>query len=245
MAVLTTVSSAQFSRRTLLKGAGAAGLGLTLGNARLLRSVAQESPNLQQIANIAATAEELAVTMFGVAIDSAQQGNYDKPISEELRNILVAAQSAEYYHLEFLRESGAKPLTDTFTLPDSEFLTSYDKLFSTLVTLEGAFVSAYIVAARAFAELKQPELVKTSLSVAAVEGEHRVLANYALGTRPANDLAFAPKTYTSFQEAAATFLTLGYINGDGREVTYPGPVEIDRDAVILQKPNGPSVKMGM
>jgi hypothetical protein len=245
MAMLATVSSTQFSRRTLLKGAGAAGLGLTLGNARLLRSVAQESLNIQQIANIASTAERLVITLFGYAIDSARQGNYDKPISDEVLNILVAAQSAESYHLDFLLESGAKPLTNTFTLPDPEFLTSYDKLFTNLVALEGAFVSAYIVAASAFAELNQPELVKTSLSVAAVEGEHRVLANNALGTRPANDLAFAPKTYQSFQEAAATFLTLGYINGDGKEVIYPGPAEIDRDAVILRKPNGPSVAMGM
>jgi hypothetical protein len=241
MAMLATVSSGQFSRRTLLKGAGAAGLGLTLSNARLLRSVAQESLNLQQLSNIAATAEKLAITMFGYAIDSARQGNYDKPISNELLSILVAAQSAEHYHLEFLLESGAKPLTDTFTLPDPTFLSSYDTLFSTLVELEGTFVSAYIVAARDFTELNLPELVKVSLSVAAVEGEHRVLANYALGTRPANDLAFAPKTYRSFQEAAASFLTLGYINGSGTEVTYPGPGAIDLDAVTLQKPSGPSV----
>jgi ferritin-like protein len=245
MAMLATISSAQFSRRTLLKGASAAGLGLTLGNARLLRSAAQESPDLQQIANIASTAEELVITLFGYAIDSAQQGNYDKPISKELLDILVAAQSAENYHLEFLLESGAKPLTDTFTLPDPTFLTTYDKLFGTLVELEGAFVSAYIVAARAFSDLKQPELVKVSLSVAAVEGEHRVLANYALGTRPANDIAFAPKTYKTFQEAAAMFLTLGYINGDGMEVTYPGPGKVDRNAVTLPKPNGPSVEIGM
>jgi hypothetical protein len=245
MAMLATVSSAQFSRRTLLKGAGAAGLGLTLGNARLLRTVAQEAPDLQEIANVASTAEELAITLYGLAIDSAKQGNYDKPIPDEVVKILVAARSAEYYHLEFLLEAGAKPLTDTFTLPDAAILTSSDKLFSNLVSLEGAFVSAYIVAARAFTELEQPELVKTALSVAAVEGEHRVLANYALGKRPANDIAFAPKSFKTIQEAIAAVFSSGFIAGDGPEVTYPGPGEIDRDAVTLQKPNGPSVPVGM
>jgi hypothetical protein len=243
MTVLDTAASARFSRRTILRGAGVVGLGMTLSQARLIRSLAQEAPDLQSIINIAATAETMAVTLFGHAVESAEQGGYDQEVPAAVITIVDAARTAEYYHLDYLLKAGAEPLTQTFTVPDPTLLTSYTTLFTTAVQLETAFIAAYIAAARAFTELGQPELVKTALAVAAVEGEHRVLANYALGTRPANNYGFAPALFSTVEEAAQALTDLGFIGGTGTEITYPGGGgPVDRSLTNLRSVSGPSVE---
>ncbi|MGH2560143.1 MAG: ferritin-like domain-containing protein [Thermomicrobiales bacterium] len=242
MTVLQTAASSRFSRRTVFKSAGVVGLGMTIGQARLIHSLAQEAPDLQSIINIAATAESLAVTLYGHAVESAEQGGYDQEVPEAVITIVDAARTAEYYHLEYLLEAGAEPLTQTFTVPDPALLTSYELLFTTAVQLETAFIAAYIAAARAFTALEQPELVKTALSVAAVEGEHRVLANYALGVGPANNIGFAPALFGTVEEAAQALTELGFIGGAGAEVTYPGGGgPVDRSLTNLRSVSGPSV----
>ncbi len=234
-------ASQVYSRRFVLKGAAAMGIALTASQSRLIRSLAQESEDLQTIINIAATAESLAVTLFGGAIDSAKNGGYDKEIPEPVIGILEAARAAEYFHLAYLLDAGAQPLTQTFVVSDEALLTRYDTLFSTAVKLESAFIAAYIAAARQFTALNQPELVKIALAVAEVEGEHRVLANYALGSRPANDIGFAAATFGTVGEAAQALMDLGFIGGTGMQVSYPGPGEIAKDAVRVHTPFGPSV----
>lgn len=241
MSLIKTAASERYSRRFVLKGATAMGLALTIPQARLIHTLAQESEDLQTIINIAATAETMAVTLFGHAIDSARNGGYDKEIPDAVVGILESSRAAEYFHLAYLLAAGAEPLTQTFTVPDPALLTSYDLLFTTAVQLEGAFIAAYIAAAKQFVALEQPELVKIAVAVAAVEGEHRVLANYALGTRPANNIGFAPAVFGTVGEAAQALTDLGFIGGTGTEVTYPGPGEIMRNAVRVQKPFGPSV----
>jgi hypothetical protein len=233
---------AAFSRRTVLKSAGAVGLGMTFAQAKLIRSLAQESESVEEIINIAATAESLAVTLLGGAIDSAKNGGYDKEIPAPVLAILTAARASEEYHLEYLLDAGAKPLTQSFTVPDPALLSSYDTLFTTIVALEGAFIAAYIQAAREFTTLGQPELVKTALAVAAVEAEHRVLANYAAGVRPANNLGFEPTMFDSVGGAAQALTDLGFIGGTGTAVEYPGPGgKVDRTSVHWKTPSGPTI----
>ncbi|HET8522650.1 MAG TPA: ferritin-like domain-containing protein [Thermomicrobiales bacterium] len=241
MAIASRAANHQFSRRNLIKSAGVVGLGMTLGQARLIRTLAQESEDLNTIINIASTAESLAVTLLGHAIESAQQGGYDKEVPDPVVNILISARAAEHYHLDYLLKAGAQPLTQTFTVPDPALLTSYDTFFTTVVQLEAAFIAAYIAAAREFTALKQPELVKVAHMVASVEAEHRVLANYALGTRPANNLAFEAATFGTVGEAAKALTDLGFINGTGQTVNYPGPGDIARGSIHYRSPYGPSV----
>lgn len=235
------LASAAFSRRTLLKGAGAAGFGLTLAQAGVLRAVAQGAESVSDIVNIAATAEELAVTLLGGAISSAQAGSYNKPIPDAVVAILQAARSEEQYHLDYLQEAGGKPLTSTFTIPDPKLLTDYDTLFATVVKLEAAFIAAYAAAAREFALLNQPALVKVAFQIGAVEAEHRVLANYALGTRPANDVAFEAVPFNTVGDAAAALKQLGFIGGSGAAVSYPGPGSIQNTGVSETQPGGATV----
>lgn len=236
-----TLVTTPVSRRLLLKGAGAAGLGLTLGQTALLKAVAAQSETVQDIVNIAATAESLAVTLLGGAIESAKQGNYNQKIPDAVVSILVAARASEQYHLDYLLGAGAKPLTQSFTVPDPKLLSDYDTLFGTIVQLESAFIAAYGAAMRQFTALEQPELVKVAYQVGAVEAEHRVLANYALGTRPANNLSFEKKMFTTVGEAADALTKLGFIGGSGTKVDYPGPGTVDKGAVTETAPGGPTV----
>ncbi len=234
------LQSARLTRRGILLGTAATGAGFLAARLGLLRAVAQESESVKQIIDIAATAEAMAVTLLGGAIDQARKGAYDKPIPEVVLRILEAARATEQFHYEYLTAAGAQPLTTTFNVPDTSILTQYDSLFRTIVTLEGAFIAAYIAAARQFTVLQQPELVKVAFQIAGTEAEHRVLANFALGTRPANDVAFEAALFQTVGQAAATLQQAGYLGGRGPSVTYPGPGMIQRDLVIEQRPGGPS-----
>ncbi|HEU5330712.1 MAG TPA: ferritin-like domain-containing protein [Thermomicrobiales bacterium] len=240
MSTLDTVMSARVSRRTLLKGVGAAGVGLALAQAGMLGSVAAASETVTDIINIAATAEALAVTLLGGALDSAAKGGYNKAIPDPVVAILKAARAEEQYHLDYLQGAGAKPLTTTFNVPDPKLLSDYNTLFTTLVTAEGLFIAAYASAAREFAEMNHPELVKVAFQIGTVEAEHRVLANYALGTRPANNVAFEKMVVTTVGDAAATLKQLGFIGGSGTAVTYPGSA-VDKSNVTETTPGGPAV----
>jgi hypothetical protein len=246
--------NARISRRSLFKSAGLAGAGLAMGSALsfgsnssllrqagLMRAVAKSDESIQQIIDIAVTAEAMAVTLLGGALDSATKGDYNQEIPGIVVDILQAARAEEQFHFEYLMEAGAVPLTTTFTIPDTAILSDFTALATTIVQLETAFVGAYMAAARRFAELGQPALVKVAYQVAGVEAEHRVLANYALGTRPANDFAFYPSLFGTVGEAAQTLIDLGFIGGTGPQVMYPGPGDIDGSNVTVTSPDGPVV----
>ena len=242
---MSILNAHSYSRRTIIKGAGVVGLGMTASQAGLIRALAQESTpsasngeDIQTIINIAATAESLAVTLYGYVIQAARDGMYDVAIADVVQGVLVSARAAEQFHLEYLLEAGAEPLTQDFTVPDPALLTSTQTIFDAAVVLETAFVAAYIAAGRRFAELGQTDLVRTAMEVAAVEGEHRVLVNYVAGARPANDVGFASAQFATVQEAADAIIALGFIGGDGTAVSYPGPLKVDRSSVTLHTPNG-------
>ncbi len=89
--------------------------------------------------------------------------------------------------------------------------------------------------------MDRPDLLKASFQYAAEEAEHRLLANYAKGARPANNLAFAPKMYETIYEFLNELEEIGIIGGDGPAITYPGPGEINFEGVINTEPDGPQV----
>jgi hypothetical protein len=241
MQTFEALTNSRISRRSLFKGAGALGAGLMLARLPLLRSVAADSESVTDIINIAATAEAMAVTLLGGAIDSASKGGYNKTIPAPVVAILNAARAEEEFHYEYLIAAGAKPLTTDFTVPDMKLLTDYDTLFSTIVALEGAFIAAYMAAAREFSAMGQTDLVQVAYEVAGTEAEHRVLANYALGVRPANNVAFEKAMFTQVSDAANALKQLGFIGGTGTKVSYPGPGAIVNTGVSQTTPGGPMV----
>jgi hypothetical protein len=184
---------------------------------------------VQDIINIAATAEAFAVTFLGEALASADRG--ELPLNAELAGTLTAARAAEQAHFDVLTEAGAEPLTLEFTIPDPEILTNVGLFLETLVGLEEAFIAAYLAAAQEFSILGEPAMAQLALQIGAVEAEHRVGARFfaiQAGEESGvpNDVAFEKALFTSVGEAATALEELGFIGGDGATITFPGPGDI-------------------
>ena len=240
MATRTNIIETRLSRRTVLAGAGIAAAGLTLAQANYLRAMAAQSDTLQDILDITATTERFGVTFLGEGLASNELGNFDRPWPDDVVAVVTAARAQEQFHLDAFEAAGGVALVDSFTIPE-EYLTSFDAFFGAVVEQETAEVAAQIAAMAAFTELERPDLVKLSFQYAAEEAEHRLLANYTLGTRPANDVAFAPALFETVDEFLASLEERGIINGTGAEIIYPGPGQIDATNVTEPEPGGPAV----
>ena len=195
--------------------------------------------SLQDIINIAATAEAFAVTALGGALDNAAKGLL--ALNAEQQQTLRAARAAEQAHYDFLIGAGAKPLTTTFTIPDPRIITDVPTFLATLVVLEEAFIAAYIAAAQEFAILGEAKYAQVALQIGAVEAEHRAGVRYyaieagVLSGTP-NDVAVEKTPFASVGEAAAALQQLGFIGGGGAQITYPGPGAIDTTGVTQLTP---------
>lgn len=217
----------------------AAALGVTSSDVAAMRLQAAACETVQEIINIAATAEAFAVTALGGALASAQQGNL--ALSAEAVGTLTAARAAEQAHYDYLVGAGAEPLTLTFTVPDEAIITDVGTFLTTLVTLEEAFIAAYIAAAQVFAIRGEARLSQVALQIGAIEAEHRAGARFfaieagILSGTP-NDVAFEQALFSSVGEAATALTELGFIGGSGTEITYPGPGEIDFTGVTNLQP---------
>jgi len=234
------VADARVSRGGLLKGVGAGMAGVTLAQAGLFRALAAESESVQRILDITTTVERFGVTFLGAGIESAEQGNFNKSVPPTVLNIVKAARAQEHFHLEFFERAGGRALVSTFTIPPAA-LTDYNTFFAAIVDQETAEVAAQLAAIHTYATLKRPDLVKISFQYAAEEAEHRVLANNALGVRPANNLAFAPVMFSTVGEILTLMKRRGLIGGPGKAVAFPGPGPIDARNVINRTPTGPAV----
>lgn len=248
-------SSTQISRRALLRNTGAIGAGVILTTA--LRSPGPagadkcgdtQTERVQDVLDILATNEAFGVTLVGTILDSARRGAYSPALPDKVLKNLRAVRAQEQFHLDALKRAGARLRTRTFYLSDPNILTDHNTLFTDLVELEDAAIAAVMASFQTFTREKRFDLVKMNFQFAAEESEHRLLANRALGTRPANDQAFAPKLYTTVAEFYATLKEKGIIggagkqiNGSGQKITYPGPGAIDASNVIYTTPGGPAV----
>jgi len=190
--------------------------------------------SVQQIISVAATAEALAVTALGMALQNAARGTL--ALNAEHQQALRAARAEEQAHYAFLRGAGATPLTTTFTVPDQAIMTSVPTFLTTLITLEELFIAAYLAAAQEFALLGEGALAQRALAIAAVEAEHRVAVRFfaieaGVLTGLPNDIAFQKAKYNSVGAAAVALVQLGFIGGSGTRITYPGPGAIDATGV--------------
>ena len=195
--------------------------------------------SVQDIINIAVTAEAFAVTALGGALENAASGRL--ALNAEQQQTLRASRAAERAHYDYLIGAGAKPLTTTFTIPDPKIVTDVPTFLRTLITLEEAFIAAYIAAAQEFAILGEAELAQVSLQIGAVEAEHRAgVRFYAIQagviTGVPNDVAFEKALFATVGEAAAALQQLGFIGGGGTQITFPGPGTIDTTGVRQLQP---------
>ncbi len=213
--------------------------GLTRSQVTTMRAQAAACESVQDIINIASTAEALAVTALGGALANAKQGKLD--LNAEQRQVIAAARAEEQDHYDYLVAAGAKPLTKSFTLPDEAIVNDTATFLTTVIGLEEAFIAAYLAAAQEFAIMNQPDLVEVALQIGGVEAEHRAHARfYAFSAgvinEVPNNVAFEKAMFTTVGAAADALTKLGWINGTGAELTYPGPGTIDYSGIENRKP---------
>lgn len=220
-------------------GGSVAAAGATTSIPNHLRQVAGACESVQTIINIAVTAEAFAVTALGGALANAASGKL--ALNAEQIQTLTAARAEEQAHYQYLINAGAQPLTTTFTVPDPKIVTDVPTFLTTLITLEEAFIAAYLAAAQEFAILGEARLAQVALQIGAVEAEHRAgVRFYAIQagviSGVPNDVAFEKSLFTSVGEAAAALQQLGFIGGSGERITYPGPGAIDFTGVTQLQP---------
>ena len=167
-------------RRLFLKrtSAAAAGVGfLSFGG--LLEAASAQQDNRQgegltrgdvEILIAAEIAEALAVTTYSHIINTAPFfGN----LQSDDQGYLRAAQQEEMSHYLLEQSVTGKPSPFTsFFYPPNMFVDAQTTL-NVLVTLEDAFIAAYLVGVRRFSS---PDLRVTSARIMGIESDHRTLA---------------------------------------------------------------------
>ncbi len=213
--------------------------GLTSTERSILGGGTAGYETVQQIINIAATAEAFAVTALGGALANAATGAL--ALTALQRQTFTAARAEEQAHYAYLTAAGARPLTTTFTVPNAKIVTDVPTFLLTVIELEEAFIAAYLAAAQEFALLGQARLAQLALQIGSVEAEHRAGARFfaveaGLLSGTPNDVAFEKALFTSVSGAADALKSLGFIGGRGAQISYPGPGAIDNTGVHFPRP---------
>ena len=172
-------------------------------------------------------------------MDNAANGKL--ALNAEQQQTLRAARAEEQAHYLYLTGAGAKPATMTFTIPDPKIVTDVPTFLKTLITLEEAFIAAYLAAAQQFTLLGEARLAQVALQIGAVEAEHRAgVRFYAIQagvlTGTPNDVAFERALFSTVGQAAAALQSLGFIGGSGTPISYPGPGAIDTTGITQLMP---------
>ena len=186
MTTIDETATSGATRREFVTRLGAAGLGVAAG--ALLAGCGGSSSNSASastnqdgtILNAAATAEALATVMYFNIIN----GPIFKSLSTNTADqaYLVAGFEQELNHYNFLVANGGAALATTFYFPTNMF-TDPQTTLNTLITLEDAFIAAYLIGIRDFST---PGLKVIAGQILGVESEHRTL-----GRVIANDLGLS------------------------------------------------------
>src|SRR5471032_628296 len=161
-----------FLRKGLIAGVGVAAAAGLPGSAlaRTMRPAAALTAGDVAILGGAAIAEALAVTTYSNIIDTAP---FFKNLASDDQGYLRSARDEEMSH--YLLEIGATKKPSPFTAfyyPKGMFADAQTTL-NTLVTLEDAFIAAYLVGVRNFST---PDLRVLAARIMGIESDHRTLA---------------------------------------------------------------------
>lgn len=165
-------------RRRFLGKTAAAGAGI-LGSATALEvlipsfaAAKASGPTKGDVAIVGAAqiAEALAVTTYTNIIDHSP---FFKRLPDDDQGYLIAARQEEMSHYALEMSVTGKPSPfSTFYYPSKMFSDAQTTL-DVLVTLEDAFIAAYLVGVRNFST---PELRVTAARIMGIESDHRTLA---------------------------------------------------------------------
>jgi Ferritin-like domain len=193
--------------------------------------------SIQTILNIAATAEQLGVTFYALALKNADELELGKTARADFR----AAKVEEQIHLKFLLANGAQPLTGKFSFPyGGNTFMDFDRFISVQQLLETLFVAAYIAAAKEFAMLGRPDLVQAAMQIGTIESEHRAVGRAIAGLQPANNRAFSPALLKKVGDAPNVLKQKGFLSPTyGNSFYFPND-SMDYTGVEMYSPSDQS-----
>jgi Ferritin-like domain len=171
---MTEMAERTVSRSSLLRNAGAAGAGVMLGGGLLSAATARAAGGVTKgdidILIAAEIAEALAVTTYTGII---QRAPFFRHLAADDQGYLRAARQEEMSHYALEKSVTGKPSPYTrFFYPHGMFKHAHTTL-NTLVTLEDAFIAAYLVGVRNFSSA---DLRVTAARIMGIESDHRTLA---------------------------------------------------------------------
>lgn len=171
---MININEKSLDRRSLLKAAAITGTGALLGG--LLagcggNGVTQVATNQDAtILGAAKIAEALATTMYTAIIDDAP---FFTTLSAENQAYITAARDQEKFHYDLLRgATGGADAQLNYYFPTGMF-TNVQTTINVLVTLEDAFIAAYLIGVK---DLSTPALRVLAAQIMGVESDHRTLA---------------------------------------------------------------------
>ena len=163
----------QFLRTTVMAGGGLLAAGSALGGLAPSFAAAKGAGVTKgdlAILGAAQIAEALAVTTYTNIIERAP---FFRHLPDDDQGYLVAARQEEMSHYALEQSLSAKPSPfRTFYYPPKMFGDAQTTL-NVLVTLEDAFIAAYLVGVRDFST---PALRVTAARIMGIESDHRTLA---------------------------------------------------------------------
>lgn len=225
-----SVNDKTVSRRRFLSTAGAGALAVAGLAAMSKKAEAHGSSHDQAIIQAAATAEALATTMYFNIVNSSI---YTDGLSTNANDqaYLVAGYEEELDHYQLL-SSVYPALATTFYFPTGMFgdPSTYRTTVNTLVTLEDAFIAAYLIGIR---DLSSPGLKVLAGQIMGVESEHR-----AFGRVIAADLNLHSTTGLSGTAEGVDGTSNFAANNLSYERTFAGPGGLNQisDVVNALKP---------
>jgi hypothetical protein len=187
-------------------------------------SGAYTTESVQDVLNMLDTAERLLVAIHTAALTkyTAQLG-----FPALVLSIVQASVAQEQYHVDFLESLGAQSLTDSFTVRAAQ-LTDQPTYLQAMVGVGTIYTAAYMTAAREFAELGQPTLVRYAYQIGATKSEHGVLGRAILAVGgassavPPNNKAFETDQYLYVRDFHSFLAGRGYFGKNDTAVPYPG-----------------------
>ncbi len=168
--------TASTTRKSFLKGAAVAGAGVTslgaLAPAAALAKGKKKGPTRGDVAILKAAqiAEALAVTTYTNIINTAP---FFKNIPSDDQGYLKGALQEEMSHFLLEENLTGKPSGFTTFYYPSKMFSDAQTTLNILVTLEDAFIAAYLVGVRQFST---PDLRVTAARIMGIESDHRTLA---------------------------------------------------------------------
>lgn len=166
------------------------------------------------------TQEYLGVTFVTAAIENAP-GTPSEAFLPVLRNVVTA----EYHHVEALKDAGWSALTTRFWFPDAAFGDGGVGLFETIEVVESIEVSLYLIGVSVFARAGEAFGARLCAEAMGTEAVHRALARFAQGQLGKdvgipNDVGFENFDWPTVAKVRQALEELGI--GYGVQTSHPG-----------------------